>query len=573
MNIHLLKGRQDHLIQERIRLSSLKHSYMGKLNLKDEVDALLEKLAEHAQADAISLYSELLSKLVTDVMGKKQEVVLETSKKRDKVHLDMYIVEDGKHIDILDGKGGSVCNIISVGMRIVALLQSPNRRFLFLDEPDCWIEPALVGRFVAILKRLCKDVGLQVVYISHHSEDIFGNDVRNIHLSDKRNIRTDIKYGEEVNDTFLPDKVKEDNDNFGIDWLEGQGIKEIQLQIFMSHQSTVIPLSDDMTLITGENDVGKSVVFRAFKALVDNNPKRSYIRHGEEFALVSLVLENDVKISWSFSSKKSIKPVYTIYHQQQESIFEVKPGEVPSDVSDYLNFGIVGDFDLHLADQKDPLFILNSNVKGSDRAQFLALSDDFDTVLKMIDEHKRQTNEARSEVRLINGHLDIVNEKIKVLKPLPVVESLSHNANELPAVDTSDLSKVINYIGHGKKFSDIDVQIRLLNDIDTASFTPKAPIVSNLLSQLRAKECDDVEVLRRLQFSMSTCATNSAMIKRCIESLDIDQSSEALSLMGKLLSNTVSESPVLSELSQVVSVLANQHLSICEKCGQEITRH
>ena len=82
MNIHLLKGRQDHLIQERIRLSSLKHSYMGKLNLKDEVDALLEKLAEHAQADAISLYSELLSKLVTDVMGKKQEVVLETSKKR-----------------------------------------------------------------------------------------------------------------------------------------------------------------------------------------------------------------------------------------------------------------------------------------------------------------------------------------------------------------------------------------------------------------------------------------------------------------------------------------------------------
>ena len=341
----------------------------------------------------------------------------------------------------------------------------------------------------------------------------------------------------------------------------------------MSHQSTVIPLSDDMTLITGENDVGKSVVFRAFKALVDNNPKRSYIRHGEEFALVSLVLENDVKITWSFSSKKSIKPVYTIYHQQQESIFEVKPGEVPSDVSDYLNFGIVGDFDLHLADQKDPLFILNSNVKGSDRAQFLALSDDFDTVLKMIDEHKRQTNEARSEVRLINGHLDIVNEKIKVLKPLPVVESLSHNSNELPAVDTSDLSKVINYIGHGKKFSDIDVQIRLLNDIDNASFTPKAPIVSNLLSQLRAKECDDVEVLRRLQLSMSTCATNSPMIKRCIESLDIDQSSEALSLMGKLLSNTVSESPVLSELSQVVSVLANQHLSICEKCGQEITRH
>ena len=78
--------------------------------------------------------------------------------------------------DIMTGQGGSVCNILSVGLRLIALSQlSPERHrpFLVLDEQDCWLRPALIPRFMKLINEIADRLELQLLVISHHPIDLF----------------------------------------------------------------------------------------------------------------------------------------------------------------------------------------------------------------------------------------------------------------------------------------------------------------------------------------------------------------------------------------------------------------
>lgn len=74
------------------------------------------------------------------------------------------------------GMGGSVANVLSVGLRLFALTtldEQEHRRFLVLDEQDCWLRPDLVPRFVRIIYEAAKALHFQVLMISHHDQSVF----------------------------------------------------------------------------------------------------------------------------------------------------------------------------------------------------------------------------------------------------------------------------------------------------------------------------------------------------------------------------------------------------------------
>ena len=76
----------------------------------------------------------------------------------------------------MSGQGGSVCNILSVGLRLIALSQLPeqaHRPFLVLDEQDCWLRPALIPAFMRLINAIAHKLSLQLLVISHHPLDLF----------------------------------------------------------------------------------------------------------------------------------------------------------------------------------------------------------------------------------------------------------------------------------------------------------------------------------------------------------------------------------------------------------------
>lgn len=91
--------------------------------------------------------------------------------RRNQIEIDFCIERSGQPEDIMRGQGGSVANILSVGLRIFALTTldpALHRRFLLLDEQDCWLRPDLVPRLVKIVHDAGKALGFQVILISHH---------------------------------------------------------------------------------------------------------------------------------------------------------------------------------------------------------------------------------------------------------------------------------------------------------------------------------------------------------------------------------------------------------------------
>ncbi|MCX7822553.1 MAG: hypothetical protein N2260_03800 [Syntrophobacterales bacterium] len=136
----------------------------------------LEELSKKAFIATLREIEENLSYALQDILGDDIRVKSQVETKRGKFWIQFYVEKDGYKEDILRGQGGAVCNILSVGLRLIALSQLEekyHRRFIVLDEQDCWVRPDLVPRFMKIIYHIAEKLSYQVLVISHHDVDFF----------------------------------------------------------------------------------------------------------------------------------------------------------------------------------------------------------------------------------------------------------------------------------------------------------------------------------------------------------------------------------------------------------------
>jgi hypothetical protein len=170
----------------RWKQQSLKEALRRNQESINELDAFLTiqpQVAERLDALSASLFGNILEEIeinltyaLREILGQNLRVVSQREVKNRKMHVTFSIERDGQPEDILSGQGGSVCNVISVGLRLIALSQldeRQHRRFLVLDEQDCWLRPDLVPHFMAIIHTIAHKLNFQVLVISHHDVDLF----------------------------------------------------------------------------------------------------------------------------------------------------------------------------------------------------------------------------------------------------------------------------------------------------------------------------------------------------------------------------------------------------------------
>ena len=146
------------------------------LALSDKVAAALETLNQQLFRELLGLIENKLTIALQEVLEQPIELKAGVDWKRNAASVEFWIERNGNREDILKGQGGSVANILSVGLRMFALTtldEATNRRFLVLDEQDCWLHPDLVPRLVKIVHEAGKALGFQVLMVSHHDPDLF----------------------------------------------------------------------------------------------------------------------------------------------------------------------------------------------------------------------------------------------------------------------------------------------------------------------------------------------------------------------------------------------------------------
>jgi hypothetical protein len=146
------------------------------LQIADKVTEALQQLSNQLFQQMLQLLQEKLTIALQEILEQPLEFVAEADFSRGNTIVRFSVRRNGNEEDIMRGQGGSVINILSVGLRMFALTTLPeeeHRRFLVLDEQDCWLRPDLVPRLVKIVHEAGQALGFQTLMISHHDMEIF----------------------------------------------------------------------------------------------------------------------------------------------------------------------------------------------------------------------------------------------------------------------------------------------------------------------------------------------------------------------------------------------------------------
>jgi len=177
------RGRVDRLAWERDTLVAQSATTAEELGEVERQLAVATKVTDALKQLSNTLFQQTLEVVEEQLTTALQEILEQPIQLRanprflnNAAAVDFYIERDGNREHVLRGQGGSVANVLSVGLRMFALTtldEAEHRRFLVLDEQDCWLKPNLVPRLVKMVHDAGKPLGFQVLMISHHDPEPF----------------------------------------------------------------------------------------------------------------------------------------------------------------------------------------------------------------------------------------------------------------------------------------------------------------------------------------------------------------------------------------------------------------
>src|SRR5882724_1333411 len=116
-----LQGQRKRLASDRARCAAELARIDEYLAIAPQVDEALEKLSREMFGKLTELIERNLTVALQEVLEQNIVLKVEREFKRGTATMSFHIERDGQSEDIMKGQGGSVVNILSVGLRMLAL--------------------------------------------------------------------------------------------------------------------------------------------------------------------------------------------------------------------------------------------------------------------------------------------------------------------------------------------------------------------------------------------------------------------------------------------------------------------
>lgn len=562
----LLQGTSESLKSEKTSIVDKVSKAKLWLSKEPEYVKFLQHLQNILHQKNIGAFSELLSYFVKDVLKKEKDIILDLYTYHNLPALKIEADNNGNRENIIEGNGGSIANIVSTGLRLIALSRLPNRKFIVLDEPDCWLRIDHIPIFAKIIGEISTQLNIQTVIISHHHWSYFKDYGRVIELKQEGpHLTTEI-----IHDS---DAIIKNNTNY---------IKQVTLKHFMSHYNTTYELHPNLTCIVGENDIGKSVLSPAFKAIAYGDSSDSYIMHGENEAQFLVELSTKNSILWQRFREKdqenTQKVKFSLYDSNNKLVHsEFSAYETPDFIQRELNICTVEDIDVHIGNQKQPVFLLSSDTKPQQRAKILSLGKDSLNIQKTMEiikskkrhfKHTEKEGEQRfstiekqlgvldnieqlvsrsEELKDIGFLLEKQNQKLEELTLLiqqmelltPITQSDKININSIVIPTINSVNELLFIISELDKNEDIANQTIINQNIEQINLFDTA----NLISAIKEIEYfDKISQIKNIHLLEKT----DFNLKITEDLLDVIQNIHIWEKMGKL--TTIDSSITLPSL-------------------------
>lgn len=484
-----LAGVQKADISRQKELTEKVASAKARNNLSEEIYRIFDALQNKAHERSVGAFEKLLTALLKDVLPEEGSVKLVPEFKNKDVWLDILLEKQGYLEDVLDGNGGAVTNVLSMGLRYAALTRTKNRRIMLLDEPDCWVSTQKIPSFIKVVSEVSNQINTQTFFVTHHPVSLLEGKANVVKFKQDANGKISCEVSEPRVSQWKDDKTP--------------GVRAIELINVRTHSHTIVPCLPGATAFIGPNNLGKSTaIVSSFKAVAYGESDDSLISHGKTEASIILHLENNTKLGWTRFKKKTPAVEYFLIENGVETKRGPQKGrnQAPDWVVDLLGISRIDDLDIQIGNQKNPVFLLNDSAPkrakilsvGKESSYLKDLSKIYDEI-KSADREMIKNGEAelsRIAFRLkffekLAGAQSFCDQLVFESKPLiekisyfEKIESLSdklflieNNIKQLSLLnkalkqvpsqapvleDTEKLTKLVAQIENGSKFKGIE---------------------------------------------------------------------------------------------------------------------
>lgn len=515
--IQRLKGRAEAVRSDAIRLEKSVGIAKARQDIKEDVEGVLDDLERRFHERSMGILESLLGAFLNDVLPRDQDmgeqsVQMSLDTQRGLPALQVAVRNGEQVEDALRGRGGSVANVLSAGLRFIAIARTGGRAntlqgvrpFLVLDEADCWLSPDRVPAFSDVIHSLTYDLGVQVLMISHHDTDLLKGFP--VHL--ERVVGKDGMPAARVRHTLVQSEVKlsersdaEDAENEKLSEDHYTRLTGIRLENFLSHVDSLIPLVAGVTVLTGDNDVGKSAVTEAFRAIAYNDSSDAVIRHGASEARVTLLFADGTGITWVRVRKGSPKTSYRLFDAHiagGDTIRETPaPKEVPEWVRLMLGMDLREKMDVHIGNQKSPIFLLDQ--PPSQRAAILDIGRESQHLRTLRERWKHQVDEDRRTIREGEKQLAFCRRSLAVLSALEEVEEDCRLYAAVAGRSTAQLEALMKHQAQCDRSAVLQASLRLFSEIPQLPELPALSVAITIKEGVRW-----VDAARHLRRTMDT---------------------------------------------------------------------
>jgi len=475
---HLL-ARKALLEKEYEELKSDVSLAMVRVSWQPDVKEFLDYLQMQEHENSVGAYERLLTAFMEEVLPGYRKVVFDLTIERNAPALNIFIKkgEDMPPEDALMGTGGSVTNILVTGLRIISLLRSGQRKFLVLDEPDCWLNPEHIPAFCKVIDEMARELGIQIFMISHYVTTDFNGIDHKVLL---------YKQGDKLDTTIIGEVPQ---------WEDGdEGIRSIKLTDFQAHTNTYIPLSPGVTLFMGDNDIGKSAVVTALRSVFYGEGNKTYIRHYKDKATVQVEFSDRRVLYWERNNKGKYKESYIMFdenHGIDNPLHRNDGASKPDWLFEETGIGMIDDLDIQLSWQKKPLSILDSS--ASIRAKALAVGSEGDYVQEMMILSKEELSSSKTVIKQGEKKLESWRIQLNLLKNIGLLKK-QYDDIERRIQENATIEKNLN------KMHDTVNEIKRLTH-QKENYAPLVDIIdhdfSDQINKINPNHIADMNVLLR----------------------------------------------------------------------------
>lgn len=164
------KGKLEALVsQKEQREGQIEQAVVHLENLQ-VARSIIQKAAQLTQEKLSSHISDLVSLALRSVFPEPYEFQVVFENRRNTMECDLSFVKDGHEYKPLDSCGYGAADVASFALRVAYWSLGDTRPLLIWDEPFRQLDKKKQPLAAEMVKRLSKELGLQVIIITHSEE-------------------------------------------------------------------------------------------------------------------------------------------------------------------------------------------------------------------------------------------------------------------------------------------------------------------------------------------------------------------------------------------------------------------